>query len=781
MGKVTGCISVLLVAVSTAMAADNFTVVDLGDYFDNDGITFVTNLADGEFDFQQSYPAEEMPAPGRVELGGVPFEFPRYDDGQQNCVRLSNKTIDLADSPAATIYFLGACFRNKPAEATIYYTDGSSERQLLPLGDPGRGSVKVFETKTRHVANRIRDEGGWPLCIAAVYPQQSKPIDAIRFDDVHRGAILFDDQNSLAQAFAISTSNEPPQGPLAEKLPQFGIASLDWGSGRRGLNRAQAQIIAAAGFEGPLQVQWQCGQQKKSQTAHVRHQKPALFQFGFELTDSSRIALTIADGQGRKISLQKRVSLTPLLVVRTERPIVLGDTSHIEAEVLVHVETRMLNEHRLEVELFTQDQGTDGELVAAQTIGPLQHIRHPIQFTSAETPRGHYRIHARLIRQGKQVAQGSTRLIIRRQRPVGRIRTVRFDTDGMMLVDGKRTFAIGMLANFSMDDIAVFKRTGMNCVLAGSPTMGRGAVLWELFDEAYKSDIMVVGSAFHEEDQFSIRRQINLQSEHPAIIGYHFLEEPGSRSDIGAILQSYMTIRRMDPNRFVDLIDWTESSCWRYEPFVDVITPDRYTRGPKPTPNIAQSSIEQIRQARAACQDRKAVWFMPQMFSFLVESRVGITIDPAVPEGPTPEQVRLSGYSGIVGGASGILYYEYSSARNGNSGNWDGKSLWDASKHVLTEISQLRPVLEAIGPSQTVEATAGIQTWAKQHAGHWYVIAVNSTEKPLEATIDLDGLGVTGQPVVLFEEGRSCRFGSGKLSDSFSADGAHVYKIAKTR
>jgi len=33
----------------------------------------------------------------------------------------------------------------------------------------------------------------------------------------------------------------------------------------------------------------------------------------------------------------------------------------------------------------------------------------------------------------------------------------------------------------------------------------------------------------------------------------------------------------------------------------------------------------------------------------------------------------------------------------------------------------------------------------------------------------------------LFKDGRSCRFGSGKISDTFSADGAHVYKIASDR
>ena len=72
------------VAVMNAFAADvraQFTTVDLRPYFDNDGISHRTNLADGNFNFNCSYPAEELPAPGPCVLGGLPFEFPDYVDG----------------------------------------------------------------------------------------------------------------------------------------------------------------------------------------------------------------------------------------------------------------------------------------------------------------------------------------------------------------------------------------------------------------------------------------------------------------------------------------------------------------------------------------------------------------------------------------------------------------------------------------------------------------------------------------------------------------------------
>ena len=111
-------------------------------------------------------------------------------------------------------------------------------------------------------------------------------------------------------------------------------------------------------------------------------------------------------------------------------------------------------------------------------------------------------------------------------------------------------------------------------------------------------------------------------------------------------------------------------------------------------------------------------------------------------------------------------------------GDWNGKSLWDASKHVLTEIASLRPVLESEGKSRTVGATNGIETWAKEFDGHWYVIAANSTERPQEAWIDVSELSDKDQPEVLFEKGRKCGFDDGRIRDDFSADGAHVYRLA---
>lgn len=350
--KMCACATIMLAVTAPVQA--QFTTVDLRPYFDNDGISSKANLADGDFNFQCSYPAEEIPPPGRCVLGGVLFEFPDYADGVNNCVKLRGKMIDLPDVSAITIYLLGsALFSNYgSAAATLYYVDGSSERHLITFDSwSPQGCVKVLETKVFHVQNRIADSGGWPLYVTAIYPQRDAPIDALVLADTFTGA----------QSFALTLSSVAPQGELAKELPPFGIASIDWGLAQAGAHRVVATINTVRSQVSKLEIEWACGEQKEAATIEVVPGSSSELAFDCQLAaGSNSISLTITDEVGRKRVVTRNLAVKAMLVVRTERPVVLDDAEPIEVEVLVNIDVAARSGHGLVLELVTFQNEKEG-------------------------------------------------------------------------------------------------------------------------------------------------------------------------------------------------------------------------------------------------------------------------------------------------------------------------------------------------------------------------------------------------------------------------------------
>ena len=292
------------IAIVTPAAAQ-FSPVDLRRYFDGDGISYQSNLADGNFNFNCSYPAEQMPPPGRCVLGGVPFAFPDYADGLNNYVLLRDKAIDLPNAPARTIYLVGSSLFSKypSAPATLYYVDGSSERHLVTLdGWEPRGCAEVLKTSIFHVQNRIADRDGWPLYVAAIYPQRDAPLDAIVFGDAFTGAKIC----------AMTLSAEAPSDELANRLPPVDIASVDWGVAKVGPNQMTATLITMRDHAVRISAEWSCGEASQGQTIELQWGASRQVRFDCELAPGrNEISLTLTDVTGRKRVVSRTLDLPP--------------------------------------------------------------------------------------------------------------------------------------------------------------------------------------------------------------------------------------------------------------------------------------------------------------------------------------------------------------------------------------------------------------------------------------------------------------------------------------
>jgi hypothetical protein len=161
----------------------------------------------------------------------------------------------------------------------------------------------------------------------------------------------------------------------------------------------------------------------------------------------------------------------------------------------------------------------------------------------------------------------------------------------------------------------------------------------------------------------------------------------------------------------------------------------------------------------------------------------------------TPVEAYHDFYSCIASGARGILIFSY----------WHKRDLpvlertWEAYEKAASEITgeerlgeivlfgeEVRRVRARVlkGPRTTPAFSpygyrrdiryASINVLAKRWQGCLYVIAVNSAERSVDAVIE--GLGGAEEAEVLFED-RTVPLRNGRLTDSFTWLGVHIYKV----
>jgi hypothetical protein len=148
-----------------AVPPDALRMLDLAGCFNNDGISWRANPADGNFDLSgyrsgASFIADLLPkqdalveVPGRP---GVTFRFPNKDDRRPNNIVCDGQRI-LAPQPREAFeaaWFLGACHGgSRAALLRIEYedADGQGELRLADwLAKPAAGEVDVLRLPARH-------------------------------------------------------------------------------------------------------------------------------------------------------------------------------------------------------------------------------------------------------------------------------------------------------------------------------------------------------------------------------------------------------------------------------------------------------------------------------------------------------------------------------------------------------------------------------------------------------------------------------------------------------
>ncbi|MFI6659977.1 alpha-L-fucosidase [Streptomyces sp. NPDC050523] len=109
--------------------------VPLDTLYDNDGLDTATARG-GDFDGSgYTFPGEALPA-GRVEVDGIPFDFPAATAGAKNNVVALGQRVDLPKGRYLSAVFLTAgSYGNASGKATVHYADGTTSTAGLGGAD----------------------------------------------------------------------------------------------------------------------------------------------------------------------------------------------------------------------------------------------------------------------------------------------------------------------------------------------------------------------------------------------------------------------------------------------------------------------------------------------------------------------------------------------------------------------------------------------------------------------------------------------------------------------
>ncbi|WP_157431724.1 alpha-L-fucosidase [Actinomadura hibisca] len=136
------------------------TKVDLAAAYDSDGIGTADARTDGDFDgVGSTYVAEQLPRPGDLTVGRVPFTFPSGANGVKNNVRAGGQSVVLKPGRYGSLHLLtSAGYGPARSKVTVTYADGSTEETELAMPDWMTGSDPVAAQTT----DRYRPAGREP-------------------------------------------------------------------------------------------------------------------------------------------------------------------------------------------------------------------------------------------------------------------------------------------------------------------------------------------------------------------------------------------------------------------------------------------------------------------------------------------------------------------------------------------------------------------------------------------------------------------------------------------
>jgi hypothetical protein len=381
---------------------------------------------------------------------------------------------------------------------------------------------------------------------------------------------------------------------------------------------------------------------------------------------------------------------------------------------------------------------------------------------------------------------------------------VSFDTDGTILVNGKRTLIIGSYYAAKSDQpYQEMVDAGFNLVRAGSP---------ETLDQAQAAGVMAwtaVGALDLEkraESEAALIERVKAVKDHPALAIIETVDEPawdwlkkGQRVPATVFAETYPVIKQLAPDKLLYMNHAPTNLVSTMKPYnagTDIVACDIYPVNPGGIlsmfalfPNghqgdLNNTSISQVgdyvdKMRQVTGPDRPLLMVL-QAFAWeklVQETEVVEQRDEKI-QYPTYNETRFMAFQSLIKGANGIVYW-------GSDFTPQPSDAWDNIKRVTREVADLKEALVAPAPDLEIEAVYeemghsvddGVQLMVRDYGGHRYVFTCNADGNKCKAT--LSGLGEWSKAVVLNED-REVPVSGGALTDEWRRFAVHLYRLEK--
>lgn len=375
-----------------------------------------------------------------------------------------------------------------------------------------------------------------------------------------------------------------------------------------------------------------------------------------------------------------------------------------------------------------------------------------------------------------------------------------YDTDGMLLVNGKRTFILGSYhLTKSTQPYQELAETGFNLV--------HTAATQDALDQAHAAGLhawITVGTidpANRETSSQKLRETVTQFKDHPALLIWESVDEPawtwneaGWRIPPEPFAEGYQIIKSMDPEHLMYMNHAPTNlatTLRKYNPGTDIVACDIYpviVPGTKPMfalfgdglqGDLLNTHISQVGEytdkMRWVTEGKRPLFMVLQGFAW--ELLRGKETDSTLVKFPTRHETRFMAYNAIIHGATGINYW-------GHAYTPQPSPFWSDLKSVVSELASIQDILAERTKDMHIvniyhemghSVDAGVEVMIKKARGHYYLFAANADKNPVKVSIT--GFGREKNAEVLFEN-RSLQIEDRKLTDTFKPFDVHIYKLS---